>query len=169
VKLLSTAVLLTATVTTGLMAGLFAAFSYAVMPALRRGEDRTFVAAMRQINQAILNGWFLSCFVGALLALVAATALHAAGAGTGGDRMGLPFVVGALVLYLVVLGVTAAVNVPLNDQLEAAVAGGSGDPASVREQFEARWVAWNHVRTAASAGAFGLLTWALVLLGRATP
>ena len=40
----ATATLVAATITNGLMAGLFAAYSYAVMPGLGRASDRTFVA-----------------------------------------------------------------------------------------------------------------------------
>ena len=42
-------------VTTGLMAGVYLAFSIAVMPGLARSEDRTYVEAMRGMNVAILN------------------------------------------------------------------------------------------------------------------
>ena len=66
----------------------------------------------------------------------------------GDGRSVLPWVVAALVLYALVVVLTLAVNVPLNDQLKAA-----GDPdriadlAAVRERFnEARWVGWNLVR-----------------------
>ncbi len=55
----------------GLMAGLFAAFSYAVMPGLRRTDDDTFVRAMRAINEAILNPVFGVIFAGALVLLTA--------------------------------------------------------------------------------------------------
>jgi uncharacterized membrane protein len=51
----SGATLVAGTVTTGLMAGLFAAFSYAVMPGLARTDDATFVRSMQRINVAILN------------------------------------------------------------------------------------------------------------------
>jgi uncharacterized membrane protein len=61
------ATLVAATVTAGLMAGLFAAFSYAVMPGLGRASDLAFVDGMQRINVAILNGWFGICFGGALL------------------------------------------------------------------------------------------------------
>ena len=54
----ATATLVAATITNGLMAGLFAAYSYAVMPGLGRAGDRTFVEAVQQTNAAILNGWF---------------------------------------------------------------------------------------------------------------
>jgi uncharacterized membrane protein len=159
----SSASLLAATVTAGLMAGLFAAFSYAIMPGLGKAGDLAFVDGMQRINVAILNGWFGICFGGALVFSVLAAGLHLAA-----DRRSvLPWVVAGAALYLVVQIVTFAVNVPLNDKLAAA-----GDPAritdlhAVREQFEAVWVRWNIVRTVACTLAFGCLSWALVLHGR---
>ncbi|SFJ78013.1 DUF1772 domain-containing protein [Streptomyces pini] len=164
-RALTTLALLAGTVATGLMAGLFAGFAYAVMPGLRRGDDHTFVTAMRRINEAILNGWFLGCFMGAPVVLAAAVALQWAGDG----GAALPFTVAGLVLYLVMFAVTAAVNVPLNERLAAA---GEPDDASglaaIRERFESSWVAWNTVRAVAATAAFGCLAWALVLYGRAT-
>ena len=65
-----TAALVAATVTNGLMAGLFVAYSYAVMPGLGRTGDRTFVEAMQQMNAAILNGWFGVCFAGSAVFVV---------------------------------------------------------------------------------------------------
>ena len=41
------AVLIAATLTTGLMAGVFGIYSNAIMPGLRRTDDRTFVAAFQ--------------------------------------------------------------------------------------------------------------------------
>ena len=76
--------------------------------------------------------------------------------------------VGALVLHLVVVIITMSVNVPLNDTLKAAGDPANIDVAAVREAFsEARWVAWNWVRVALDFGAFGALSIALVLHGRA--
>jgi uncharacterized membrane protein len=145
------------------MAGLFAAFSYAIMPGLAHTGDRAFVESMQRINVAILNGWFGVCFGGALLFSVLAAVLH-----LGADRRSvLPWVVAGAVLYLLVLVVTFAVNVPLNDTLNAA-----GDPNriadlhAVREHFEAAWVRWNVLRTIACTAAFGCLAWALVLHGK---
>jgi uncharacterized membrane protein len=152
---MGTGALLAATVTAGLMAGLFAAFAYAVMPGLGRAGDAAFVAGMQKINVAILNGWFGICFGGALLFSVLAAVLH-----RGAVR---PWVVAGAVLYLLVLVVTFAVNVPLNDKLEAA---GLADPHAAREAFETLWVRWNVVRAVLNTAAFGCLAWALVLSGR---
>ncbi|AJT64896.1 anthrone oxygenase family protein [Streptomyces chattanoogensis] len=158
-----TAALIAATVTTGLSAGLFYAFACAVMPGLRQSDDRTFVTAMRRINVAILNGWFALGFFGALVFTAVAAGMHLRADG----HAVLPWVVAALALYLVLIGTTFAVNVPLNDRLEAA---GETDahpgPAAVRERFEARWVRWNVVRAVSGTAALGCLVWALVLHGR---
>ncbi|TDC36195.1 DUF1772 domain-containing protein [Micromonospora sp. 15K316] len=160
---LRTLSLLAATVTMGLTAGLFAAFAYSVMPGLVRADARTLVLAMRRINEAILNGWFFACFFGALLLTGAAAVLHL----SAGWNAALPWIVAALLLYLVVLVVTMALNVPLNNALAQA-----GDPdrladlAAVRDRFAPAWIRWNLLRAVASTAGFVLLTWALVVHGR---
>jgi uncharacterized membrane protein len=160
-----TASLLAATVATGLTAGLFYSFACAVMPGLRHAADRTVVDAMQKINVAIINGWFMLCFLGALVLGAVAVVLH-----VGRDvRPVLPWIIAGLVLYIGVLVITGAANIPLNDQLERA-----GDPdaivdlGAVRRRFEDAWVTWNLVRAIVNTAAFGCLLWALTALGRAT-
>ena len=145
---LESAALIAATICTGLMAGLFAAFAYAVMPGLRRADDRTFTEAMRQINAAILNAWFAIPLAGALVFTALAAALQLASDG----RAALGWTAGGLVLYLATLAITFRVNVPLNDALAA---GGS------RERFERPWVRANIVRAVTSTAALGCLAGAL--------
>lgn len=140
-----TLTLLLATVLSGLSAGLFAAFSYAVMPGLRRADDRSLVAAMRGINIAILNPVFLVVFLGPLLAGVAALVVAVTSEGP------LVPVASGVVLYLATLVITMTVSVPLNVALEAQ---GDGDVSAARQGFEARWVRWNHARAATSVAAF---------------
>ena len=156
--------LVTATMTMGLMAGVFGLYANAIMPGLRRADDRTFVAAFQSIDRAIINPLFMATFLGALLLTGLVVLLHLGGEA----RSVLPWAVAAFVLYLAVVVVTIGINVPLNDGLKAA-----GDPgriadlAAVRERFhEAKWVAWNLARTVATTAAFGCLAWTLVLYGR---
>ncbi|PGH43311.1 hypothetical protein COO58_01805 [Micromonospora sp. WMMA1996] len=163
-RLVAHLTLVGATIGAGLMAGLFAAFAYAVMPALRGADDRTFVDAMQRINVTIVNGWFLLAFLGT--PLLAALAVVLAWRGTA--RPTLPWIIAGLVLYLVAVGITVAVNVPLNDALAAAgPADRLGDPGAVRARFEATWVTGNVIRALASTGGFAAFSWALVLTGRA--
>ena len=162
-ELFRTGVLAAATITTGLMAGLYYAYACSVMLGLSRTGDRTFVSAMQHINVAIINPWFFVSFIGALVFTALAAVLHL----RGGGQAVLPWIAAALVLYVAGLVITIGFNVPLNNELAAA-----GDPdriadlAAVRERFEATWVLWNIARAVASTAAFGCLTWALVLHGR---
>jgi uncharacterized membrane protein len=153
-------VLIAATVTMGLMAGVFGLYSNAIMPGLRRTDDRTFVAAFQSIDRAINNPGFIATFLGAPALTALAALLHFTDEG----RPVLAWIVAALVLYLLVFVVTIAVNVPRNNEIKAA---GDVDRITdlhgVRERFnEARWVRWNHLRAFASLLAFGLLSWALI-------
>lgn len=160
-NLQQTTLILTA-LATGLMAGLFGAFAYSVMPGLANSSDRTFVEAMQNINKAILNPVFMLPFIAAIPLLSLAVVL----AWRGHGRAALPWLISALVLYLLAFVVTSGLNVPLNDQL--AKAGGPHeikDPASVRENFESTWAAWNIVRAVLHTAAFGCLLWALTVFG----
>jgi uncharacterized membrane protein len=155
------ATLLAATLTTGLMAGLFYSWSISVMPGLARTDDRTYLAALQGMNRAILNGWFALCFAGAAILAVIAAILVA------GDGRVLPWVIAGLVLYVLVLVITFTLHVPLNNQLDR-----SGSPdqlaalADLRRRFETTWVRWNVVRALVNTAAFGCLAWALVQFGR---
>ena len=144
---METAVFIAATVTTGMMAGLFYAYSISVMPALRGADAAVLVEVMQRINRAITNGWFALCFVGALLFTALAAVLEPS----------VPVLIG-LVLYAAQLALTFGLHIPLNNRLEAA---GNGNPEAAREFFEAKWVRWNHVRTLLCTGAFGSLCGAL--------
>jgi uncharacterized membrane protein len=135
--------LVTAVVTTGLMAGIYLAFSISVLPGLGRTDDRTFVLAMRGMNAAILNPLFFVVFVGplplGLLALASRLPAHD----------GLGWVSLALVLYVATLVITGAVSVPLNNRLD-----GTEPESAARGLFERRWQAWNIVRTGMCAASF---------------
>jgi uncharacterized membrane protein len=150
--------LVAATMTAGLVAGVYGLYSHTIMPGLRGSGDATFVAAFAALDRAILNPLFMLWFFGPVVLTGVAAALF------GGEGAVLPWVAAALVLSLVVVVITFAVHLPLNDVLKAAT---GADPAAARERFhETRWVAWNVVRTVLSTGAFGCLAWALVQYGR---
>jgi uncharacterized membrane protein len=127
--LLRTATLMGATITMGLIAGVFALFAHTIMPGLRQTDDRTFVAAFQHIDRAIINPWFMiTAFAGALVLSLAA------GIANRGSTA-LPWIAAAFGLYLVAVIVTVAVNVPLNDAIKAAGNPSHIDVAQVRAQF----------------------------------
>lgn len=154
---LRTVALLAATLATGMMAGLFYAYSCSVMPALRRAPAAVLVETMQQVNRAILNGWFFLCYVGALLAGAVAVLVAALDGDTG---VLVPAVLG-LALYAAQVVVTSRVNIPLNNALDAA---GSADPEATRAAFEQPWTKWNNLRTLLCLAAFAAWCGALIQL-----
>ncbi|TMS00678.1 DUF1772 domain-containing protein [Nonomuraea basaltis] len=148
--------LMAATISTGLVAGVFGLYAHTIMPGLGRTDDRTFVGAFQAIDRAIINPWFLGGgFFGALVFTVLAAITHA-------GRPALPWIVAALILYAITFVITVAVNVPRNDAIKAAGDPDGIDLAAVRKRFdEARWRSWNIIRVITSTTAFGLLAWAL--------
>lgn len=151
-------ILMGATVTSGLMAGVFFIYAVAVMPGLARVDDMTFVRTFQAIERVIINPLFLLAFLGALILPGVAILLHRGD----GHRDVLPWVITGFALYFIAFVVTIVVNAPLNSRLVSA-----GEPAQVadlaglREGFERVWVPWNIVRTVLSVAAFGFLAWAL--------
>jgi uncharacterized membrane protein len=130
----------------GLIAGLFFAFSVAVMQALARLPSAGGIAAMQSINSAILNPLFLSVFLGtaAGCALVMITALarwHPPGS--------VYLLVGGALYLVGSLVVTVVFNVPKNEAL-ASVAPTDPDGVGLWADYLVSWTTWNHVRTVAS-------------------
>ncbi len=153
------AALILATVTTGLITGLFYGFAISVLIALRGLDDRTYVEVKQRINRDIQNGPFFVIFLGSVLFNAVAAVLL-----LGGDlgAVLLPTVIGFL-LNLVAFLVTGGGNLPLVRQLEAA--GPTPDPTAVRRRYENPWNRLNTIRTVLHLGAFGALCWALVAFG----
>lgn len=150
-------ILVVATVTNGLLAGLFFAFTCAISPAFRRVDDATYVSAFRAINAGILNGWFLTVFfVAPLSALVNAGFVL----WSGGSAPVILVLAGA-VCSVLTFGITAAANVPLNRFLEQSPTGTIAEKTSARRGFEDRWNRWNLARTLTSSGALAFLAAAL--------
>jgi uncharacterized membrane protein len=161
-KALSAIASLIAVLMTGGMAGVFFAFSVAVMPGLDAAKATAAIAAMQGINQKIQNPVFLLTFVGApLVGAVAGGVLVAAGE----RRAALLFFAAAAVYVLGSFLPTMAVNVPMNNDLDAvSIPSDLADAARVWADYSTRWTAWNHLRTAASAislllMAVGLYDW----------
>lgn len=128
----------------GLVAGVFFAFSVAVMPALRRLPAASGTAVMQAVNTVIVGPLFLVLFVGTAIGCVALVLLA---------PTDLLRVLGAALYAVGAFGVTVAANIPLNNALDA-----RGERVWAR--YLARWTAWNHVRTVAAAAAAVALTMA---------
>lgn len=141
----------------GLIAGVFFAFSAFVMTALARLPAAHGIAAMQSINIVVINSVFLSVFLGTavLCAVLAAMSLVL------WHRQDAAYQLAGAVLYFVgTYLVTMRFNVPRNNAL-AAVAAESTDSAALWTRYVAEWTAWNHVRTTAALAAMALFILAL--------
>lgn len=147
-----------------LMAGLYFAFSVAVMDALARIPPASGMAAMQSINVVILNPWFFLAFFGTavLCAILAIMALLR------WSEPGAALLLIACALYLVGnIAVTMIFNVPLNNALAAADPA-SADGAALWSRYLSTWTAWNHVRTLSCLAALAFLIGAIYMQGRAS-
>lgn len=145
-------VLLGAAVLAGLQAGTYFTWATGVMPGLANVDDRTFVAAVQEMNVAIVHPLFMGTFLGTpVLAGVCAVLC-------GGQSR--PWAVAATVLAIGTVVITVAGNVPLNDALAAAgPVDEVSDLAAVRADFESLWVKLNVGRCFTAAGALACLVW----------
>ena len=156
-KLIVTGLLWISAIGTGLMAGVYFAFSTFIMTAFDRSGAVHGIAAMNSINSTILQSLFMPLFYGTTLTSLA-LAVMAISRWDGSRSM---VMLAAAVVYVLGMFVcTIVFNVPLNNAL-AAVDPGSADVAGVWARFLKDWTFWNHVRTVASLGAAVLFTVAL--------
>jgi uncharacterized membrane protein len=139
---------LLALLASGLMAGLFYAYSVSVIWGLDRADPRAAIDGFNGINVAILNPLFLLVFMGVpLLGGLAAILFWQSGQST---AMWM-FAASAIVYAVGTLGVTMGINVPQNVAL--ANGGVPQDIAAARhiwDAFTADWLPWNHVRAIAA-------------------
>jgi len=148
-----------AVVGSGLVSGLFFAFSNFVMQALLELPAEFGQQAMQRVNVRIINPLFLFVFMGTAVVCAAVaflSAVHSQDPGAG-------WLLAGAVVYLVgAFGVTMAFNVPLNNALAGVPTreAGTAWPA-----YAQRWLRWNHVRGALAVLATALLGYGLHHLG----
>jgi uncharacterized membrane protein len=144
----------------GLIGGVFFAFSTFVMKALERITPCSGIAAMQSINVAVINPLFLSVFLGtttASVVLVLTAVWRWRAPGTECMLLGGCFYLAGTFL------VTLMFNVPRNEAL-ALVDSSSPESDAEWREYVASWTRWNHVRTLAALAAAVYLTIALTQL-----
>ena len=150
-----------ATLTTGLIAGLFYAYAVSVNLGLSAQPDASYVATMQAINERIENPLFFLTFFGAALFPLAAFAAHYRR-----PRSGRFWLV-ALACGLYIGGsflLTSFVSVPMNNRLAAVDLDAPARVlADARDAYEGPWAFWNGVRAVFSVLAFFALTGACLL------
>lgn len=143
----------------GLIAGVFFAFSTFVMRALARLPSQQGIAAMQSINVAAISPLFMTALFGTAAACVVLTIAsvymwHSPEA---------PWLLVGSLAYLVgTVLVTIIFSVPRNNAL-AAIAPVGSDAVNVWQTYLSTWTAWNHVRTVTALVAAALLLIALTM------
>ena len=139
----------TAAVASGLVAGVFLAFSDFVMKSLRTATPAGGIESMQIINRKVYGSVFLALLMGmaaASLLLVALAYLRVPGPASA-------WILAGGTLYLTgVFFVTMVCNVPMNKRLDV-MDPNAAATASYWAEYVSSWTFWNHVRSVASAGA----------------
>ena len=164
IKLLPTLTIIAA-IGSGVVGGVFFAFSNFVMAALARLPVPQGIAAMNSINVTVINPWFMAVFLGTpvLSVILIIMALFK------WSEPGSLLIIAASLIYIVgSFLVTMIFNVPLNDAL-AAAAPASSEGAALWARYLKEWTWWNHVRTALPLAAMVLFIIALVVQSRSLP
>jgi uncharacterized membrane protein len=148
---------LVAALSTGLMAGVFFAFSTFVMKALARLPIPQGIQAMQSINVTAINPVLMAALFGstAVCVLLAVYSLL-----QWPQPAAFYLLLGSLLFLVGSFLTTALFNVPLNNAL-ARVDPGSVDGAGLWARYLTSWPAWNHVRTVSSLLASAAYTFAL--------
>ncbi|MFF2370573.1 DUF1772 domain-containing protein [Agromyces sp. NPDC058110] len=157
----ATVLLLIGIVGTGLVCGVFFAFSGFVVQGIDRLSPADAARAMQEINVTAPRPPLMLALFGTGLVLVALAVL----AFLFGGAIGVSdwWVLSATILYVVgAIGVTAAANVPRNTRLAAASEHDEAALAAAWREFRPGWLAWNHVRWITSTAACACLVLALL-------
>ena len=161
---IQTIVLLLATLSTGVLGGLFFTWSNTVTTGIGRLNDLEYLRAFQSMNRTILNPGFFLVFFGPALLLPLASYLY---------FKEIPnylfwLLLAACLLYFVgVLVVTVVGNIPLNNVLENSTLSEMSmeDVKILRTNFESKWNSLNRIRTYSSIMAFLALILACVKTG----
>ena len=159
------AILVLATLLTGLSAGLCFTWSNAVTTGLSRLDDLSYLSAFQQMNRTILNPTFFLVFFGPVLGLVGSIVLYKSAS----PQIVWMLVIALTMYFLGVVLVTVFGNVPINEVLNQTDLNQITDidAKSLRLRFETEWVRLHLIRTYASGISFLLLI--LVCLWRDIP
>ncbi|MER6674373.1 anthrone oxygenase family protein [Streptomyces sp. NPDC000983] len=134
---------------TGVVAGVFCAFSTFVMRGLAALPPAQGVAAMQAVNVAALAPAFMIAFMGtALLCAVLAVVTFVLWP----DEGAVELLLGSALHLFGSFGVTVVANVPRNEALMKQEPG-TPEAAAYWTTYVREWTAWNHVRMIASAAA----------------
>jgi len=141
-----TVLLWAAALSSGLIAGVYFAFSTFIMPAFAKIETTQSIAAMNSINKTILNSLFMPLFFGSSIISVVLTIFAFIHWGEAGAELTL---IAGIVYFIGMFLCTIVFNVPLNNTL-ARTDLKNNNVQHVWSNYLKTWSQWNHLRTVSS-------------------
>lgn len=130
----------------GLMAGVYFAFSSFIMKAFDELDTAQSVAAMNSINEIILRSLFMPLFFISSLLSMLLIVLAFIDSGEAGSTLAL---ISGIVYFIGMFICTVVFNVPLNNSL-ARVDRNSSNTQQIWSHYLKNWTRWNHVRALSS-------------------
>jgi uncharacterized membrane protein len=141
-----------------LVGGVLFAFSTFVMRGLASLPAVIGVESMRAINRVAVTPAFMALFLGTTM--MSTMVVISAALSLNGDQAILA-ISGGLCYLVGSFGVTAAINVPLNNRLDRV----DENEVSFWSEYVQRWTRWNHLRTVSCVTAGVLLVLAALGVG----
>ncbi|MEP3347680.1 MAG: anthrone oxygenase family protein [Litoreibacter sp.] len=137
-----------ATVVSGAIFGFFYAWVCSTMWGLDRLDPRIAIEAMNAMNGSVRNAVFAPAFFGTPLVLGLAAILLVKSNRRGA---GVWFATAALTYLVLGMGLTMAVNVPMNEALAlVSIPSDSAQAQVIWDTYSTKWQFWNQTRTVAS-------------------
>jgi uncharacterized membrane protein len=127
---------------TGLIAGVFLAFSSFIMAAFGKLPTANGIAAMQMINITVINPFFMAILFGTAVICFALAMMELR---SGIDKNSQFIFVGALLYLFGTIGMTLAFNVPLNEDL-AHLDAANPQNATLWLNYLQNWTFWNSMR-----------------------
>lgn len=154
--------LIITTLLVAITSGILYGYACSVNPGLGKLRDVEYLKAMQEINRAIINPWFMICFMGPIIFYPVSAFLIFRQEGIG--QLFIFVALSGVIYFIGVFLVTGAGNVPLNETLDhIQVATLSQEQAKVsRNAFEIPWNTLHLIRTIASVASLVLLLIALM-------
>ncbi|MGH3242166.1 MAG: DUF1772 domain-containing protein [Spirillospora sp.] len=144
------------------MAGTFFGFSTGVMPGLNAAKPASAIDAMQGINQKIQNPVFVGMFMLVPVVAIAAGVLLLT---LDQKAAAILFFAAAAVYFVGALIPSFAVNIPMNNDLDAVkIPSDAAEATKVWSDYSGRWTAWNTARAVFSwvsvlAMSYGTYLW----------
>ena len=151
------ALLWAAALSSGLIAGVYFAFSGFIMQAFNKLDATQSIAAMNSINETILRSLFMPLFFGSSIISILMMIIAIMHWGETGAKLTL---IAGAVYFVGMFICTVLFNVPLNNSL-ARLDLSNTNTQPVWSLYFRNWTNWNHLRTVSSLVTCILCIWIL--------